>query len=700
MPSPKIQRPRGFLAAIGPAAVAAVMTIVAMPGAAAAGPREPAQARLTLDTKAQAVEPAPKPLLPSEKMPTPKPSADGPGTDIVGGSPAQSGEFPYFVSLQRSVPPLGDHFCGGSLMSTTKVLTAAHCVEDTLPSSLQVSIGGTALNPGNGVPRDVSAVAVHPDFDPFTLRNDVAVLTLATPVVRTDRSLRWLRPARGNELGLVDVGDNATVIGHGRVCTGCALSNQLLKVAVPILADATMAGLYGPDYDAATMLGAGFLGGGQGSCNGDSGGPLLIASSPQPVQIGTVSFGSLAGCAAPNGPGGYGEIYQGALAAFVDGQVARPANDRFAAGLTLSGNAGSIVGSNENATADPAEPAGETTVWYNWTPTLSGGAKITANQHGFDSELNIYTGSSVSALTPVAFNDDANGTLQSEVEFFAVAGTTYRIRVDGYGFDYGQFRLSYGLNRPTGDDFAGAQLLTGALGTVTGTTSTATGQAGEPSAGTGWADATLWYAWVAPESGTARFATTGSSFDTTLAAYTGTALPGLVEAAHNDDFNQTLQSLISFPVVAGSVYRIQVGGYSNARGSVGLEFTVNPEANDLFSAAQVITGGSGTVVGSNVRAIGEPGEPAMETAADSTIWYRWTAPSTGTVHFNTCGSGFDTTLAAATGTSVIALMKVAVNDNSCGAQSAISFAATATRTYYLWVDGANAARGSVVLSWS
>jgi hypothetical protein len=57
---------------------------------------------------------------------------------------------------------------------------------------------------------------------------------------------------------------------------------------------------------------------------------------------------------------------------------------------------------------DPGEVGAEATVWYNWTPTVSGNAQIAVNQHGFDSQVEVYTGASVTGLTFVASNDDAN----------------------------------------------------------------------------------------------------------------------------------------------------------------------------------------------------------------------------------------------------------------------------------------------------
>ena len=62
----------------------------------------------------------------------------------------------------------------------------------------------------------------------------------------------------------------------------------------------------------------------------------------------------------------------------------------------------------------------------------------------YDSYIAVYTGSSVSTLTPVAANDDSCG-VQSSVTFAAVAGTTYRIAVDGYGGVAGAVTLHLGL---------------------------------------------------------------------------------------------------------------------------------------------------------------------------------------------------------------------------------------------------------------
>lgn len=130
---------------------------------------------------------------------------------------------------------------------------------------------------------------------------------------------------------------------------------------------------------------------------------------------------------------------------------------------------------------------------------------------------------------------------------------------------------------------------------------------------------------------------------------------------------------------------------------------VPPPINDNFANAQVITGTSGTVTGTTVNATKETGEVGHGdpvNAGGHSIWFSWTAPSTGARTFTTCGSGFDTLLSAYTGTSVIALTFVAGNDDSCSFQSSITFTATAGTTYRIAVDGFDGASGTVVFNWS
>ena len=125
-----------------------------------------------------------------------------------------------------------------------------------------------------------------------------------------------------------------------------------------------------------------------------------------------------------------------------------PGNDNFANAQVLPGGAGTVTGFNENATKETGEPnhAGNTggrSVWYRWTAPQSGPATFDTLTSNFDTLLAIYTGSAVNALTVVGSNDDSGGGLQSSVTFNAVAGTIYRIAVDGFGAETGNITLHY-----------------------------------------------------------------------------------------------------------------------------------------------------------------------------------------------------------------------------------------------------------------
>ena len=98
-------------------------------------------------------------------------------------------------------------------------------------------------------------------------------------------------------------------------------------------------------------------------------------------------------------------------------------------------------------------------------------------------------------------------------------------------------------------------------------------------------------------------------------------------------------------------------------------------ANDDFANAQVLTGANGTTSGTNVDATGETGEPANHAAeccdpdlGDASVWYKWTAPSSGVFAFDTFvtdellgGIEDGTVLGVYTGSAVNALTEVNSN---------------------------------------
>ncbi len=129
-----------------------------------------------------------------------------------------------------------------------------------------------------------------------------------------------------------------------------------------------------------------------------------------------------------------------------------PANDNFASAKTINGDTGSISGTSVNATKEANEPnhagsGGGASVWYRWQAPVGGTAIFTTDGTEFDTLLGVYTGSSVSALTQVAANDDRPPgiTRVSRAVFTAVAGTTYFIAVDGLRGVRGKLMLNWSI---------------------------------------------------------------------------------------------------------------------------------------------------------------------------------------------------------------------------------------------------------------
>src|SRR5215217_256909 len=117
-----------------------------------------------------------------------------------------------------------------------------------------------------------------------------------------------------------------------------------------------------------------------------------------------------------------------------------PSNDDFANARVIDqGGLANLPGTTVDATGEPDEPQGDgqiTSVWYAWTAPASGKTIIHTCDSSYDTYLSVSTGSAVNALTRVAGNDDnvscGLNPFGSGVAFDAVAGTTYRIAVDGF----------------------------------------------------------------------------------------------------------------------------------------------------------------------------------------------------------------------------------------------------------------------------
>jgi hypothetical protein len=259
-----------------------------------------------------------------------------------------------------------------------------------------------------------------------------------------------------------------------------------------------------------------------------------------------------------------------------------PANDNFVSAAGISGSTGTLTGTNINATPEDLEPihhanndAPYSSIWFEWTAPADDNFIFDSFGSDFDTILAVYEGPAFGSLTQLATNDDTGTGFQSRVVFTATGSQTYRIVVDGYQGLQGNATLNWqnGPVLPPNDAFNNATTLSGQTGTTSAYNFLATPEPGEPPHGAASGPfASIWFAWTAPFSGKAAFDTFGSDFDTTMAAYTGTAVDSLTKLQENDDTGTGFQSRITFPVVAGSTYYIAVDGFDGADGNVVLSW--------------------------------------------------------------------------------------------------------------------------------
>jgi len=214
---------------------------------------------------------------------------------IVGGEEAKEHAWPWQVALFID----DAWFCGGSIISENYILTAAHCVEGS--SYYNVMAGAHNVRDSNE-PNRVEVTSykgwTHPEWSAADLANDLALIELPEPVPFNEYISPSCLPAKGDA---VDTGDMVGVTGWGKPSDSAGGISPVLRqvLDLPVITNAKCNEAYG-------MVGEGVVcidtTGGRGSCNGDSGGPLIRKAADTKEagqkwdQVGIVSFGSSGGC--------------------------------------------------------------------------------------------------------------------------------------------------------------------------------------------------------------------------------------------------------------------------------------------------------------------------------------------------------------------------------------------------------------------
>ncbi|CAH1153687.1 unnamed protein product [Phaedon cochleariae] len=223
---------------------------------------------------------------------------------IVGGQDAEVHEWPWIAALFNG----GRQFCGGSLIDEIHILSAAHCVAHMSSwdvARLTVRLGDHNIkinSEARHIEKRVKRVVRHRGFDSRTLYNDIAILTLDSPVDFSKHVRPLCLPTGSSDFS----GRTATVIGWGSLRESGPQPAVLQEVNIPIWNNRECGRKYGgaaPGGIVEHMLCAGQAN--RDSCSGDSGGPLMVNSGKW-IQVGIVSWGI--GCGKGQYPGVYTRV--------------------------------------------------------------------------------------------------------------------------------------------------------------------------------------------------------------------------------------------------------------------------------------------------------------------------------------------------------------------------------------------------------
>lgn len=228
---------------------------------------------------------------------------------VIDGRPTTNKQWPSLVGIAHTKDEKGKavpsgywgHFCGGVLITKVWVLTAGHCVLNILDSRIDVQIGRTDLNAaGEGERVPVFRSWFYPKYNPVNQRWDLALIRLQRPA-------RKGKPLGMKNIGKAIVGTNSKFAGWG--AERLYLPNLLLEGSAPVWDAKSCQQVYFDPKDylpqpihPRSMVCAGHKEGGQDTCFGDSGGPLMQSGR----LIGIVSWGN--GCGEANRPGVYARV--------------------------------------------------------------------------------------------------------------------------------------------------------------------------------------------------------------------------------------------------------------------------------------------------------------------------------------------------------------------------------------------------------
>jgi secreted trypsin-like serine protease len=209
---------------------------------------------------------------------------------IVNGQTASTNQFPHQALVYISTIQ-GTYQCGGSLISSEWVLSAAHCI--TGARAIKILLGSVDRN---AMTIQRNGVQAHrpSTYNPTTLKDDISLIKIDNPVATQSNVRPISLPTRAQALNTY-VNTVLTVSGFG-LTTENAVSTNLQYTTVIGISNAECRGIFGSLVESSILCTRGFPNLNQGSCSGDSGGPLIIGQGTAATLVGIVSFGAAQSC--------------------------------------------------------------------------------------------------------------------------------------------------------------------------------------------------------------------------------------------------------------------------------------------------------------------------------------------------------------------------------------------------------------------
>lgn len=201
---------------------------------------------------------------------------------IVGGQTAYEGQAPYQASLRNA--SINFHFCGGSIVNTRWIVSAAHCTDNIAAGAIRAVLGAHNRQTG-GSPYAIQTIVNHPNWNRLLLTNDISVLRTTTSIIWTDR----IRPISIGTSARIGGGVSARASGWGLTSHPGSASTLLQVLNVLTLTNEDCRARHNVInsrrvHDNVICT---FGASGNGMCMGDSGGPLVANGQ----LIGAVSWG-------------------------------------------------------------------------------------------------------------------------------------------------------------------------------------------------------------------------------------------------------------------------------------------------------------------------------------------------------------------------------------------------------------------------